>query len=383
MQSKNILPINCTFVTCSLFLSLYLLQALFSSEKIVTDDIVVHRELQSIERTNRRKPDRPSRQYSYGSQLGPEPFDRKATNENESKDGSRMITSHQFVITGDKSAEDLTLCCLNDMRNAVEDTVEDILEIFQNENRKLHSYNKNSQSRTLFYDTSIQYLLFTSLIRKLSSCLKKSNIYSFSKPYLFLIKTLRRLHFEINNLECPGSYSSVAVKFVTELTLSESNTGMSSQKLNQKINESIHNGDMKLSMYRYGFPSSDILSLQAMLCPGETLKPSAMPSVVPTVRQPTVNAVSLLFQVSLAGGKNSVELSECCREQVLNGAKKSLSAVLDGLSGRRHLDTKKRRYLEKENEIMALEVDNFWDNPGTNRFLYMKDRPNLQILFIV
>ncbi len=129
---------------------------------------------------------------------------------------------------------------------------------------------------------------------------------------------------------------------------------------------------MRLSMYRYGFPSIDRISLQAMLCPGDTLKPSATPSVVPTVRQPTVNAVSLLFQVSLAGGRSSVELSECCREQILNGAKKSLGAVLDGLSGRRHLGSKNKRFLEKGNEIMALEIDSFWDIPGKTCFLHLQ-----------
>lgn len=138
-------------------------------------------------------------------------------------------------------------------------------------------------------------------------------------------------------------------------------SSLDSQTLDDKIIESVDNGELREAMYRWGFPSSDTLSLTAKLCPGETLAPSAYPSITPTVRQPTNTAVSLLFQVALVGGKTSVELSECCREQVLNGARKSLGAVLGGLSGR-YLQNNDR-YLA-ENEILDLQIESIWDNPG-------------------
>ena len=171
MQSKNTSSTICILITCTISLSLYLLLSLFSSEKIVSHERIVNRVLQSVERTYRPKPERPSRKNSSGTQLEPKPLDRKPTNGNKSNDDYRIITSHQFVITGDRSAEDLTSCCLNEMIHAVEDTLDRIIENFQNENRKLRSYDQNSHFRSLMYDTSIQYLLFTNLIRKLPSIL--------------------------------------------------------------------------------------------------------------------------------------------------------------------------------------------------------------------
>lgn len=173
MQSKNILSKIFILITCAISLSLYLLQSLFSSEKTVPNERMVNRALQSVERTNRTKPERPSRQHSFETQLGSVSLDRKPTNENESNDGYRVITSHQFVITGDKSADDLTSCCLNEMTNVIKDTLDEIIEKFQNENRKLRSYDQNSHFRSLMYDTSIQYLVFTNLNRKLPFLLEE------------------------------------------------------------------------------------------------------------------------------------------------------------------------------------------------------------------
>ena len=165
----------------------------------------------------------------------------------------------------------------------------------------------------------------------------------------------------VSRIGCPNAHNSVAVKFITVVTFEEHITTLNSQTLDDKIIESVNNGQLRETMYRYGFPGSDTLSLTATLCPGDTLSPSAYPSITPTVRQPTNTAVSLLFQVALVGGKTSVELSECCREQVLNGARKSLGAVLSSLSGR-HLHNYDR-YLTG-NGILDLQIESIWDNPG-------------------
>ncbi len=117
----------------------------------------------------------------------------------------------------------------------------------------------------------------------------------------------------------------------------------------------VDTGRLKDIFDRLGFSQAQSISSEFFPCVIKTEGPSSVPSILtatPSFVKPP-NSVSLLFQIGLSGGKTSAENSECCRTNIVNGAKASLNKVLDGLSGRR-LNLSTNNYLQTlsiQNEV--------------------------------
>ena len=151
--------------------------------------------------------------------------------------------------------------------------------------------------------------------------------------------------FSILGKECFSSPKYfVKAKFFSQLVLAEGNVAITSSFIANEFQKSIENGELEENIIRGGVSKDQIgeLSMDGgapahLLCANDVL-PSASPtseaSSSPSLA-PIEAPLSLLFQVALAGGKTASELSECCRDQVLDGARLSLSGILVGLDGRR------------------------------------------------
>ncbi len=99
----------------------------------------------------------------------------------------------------------------------------------------------------------------------------------------------------------------------------------------------IDEGDLAAFFWRNNFNEAQKISTKYNRCYVPTQSPSVVPTFIstsPSISKPP-GAVSILFQVSLCGGKSANELSECCREQIIVSAKKSMSEIMTIVSGRK------------------------------------------------
>lgn len=114
-------------------------------------------------------------------------------------------------------------------------------------------------------------------------------------------------------------------------------TTIAEQDLRDRMKVYIEEGDLSSYFWRNDFNDALFLSTGYSKCSFETGSPSGIPTVItasPSRTKPP-GAVSVLFQVGLAGGKTAQDVSECCREKLITSAKKAMSQILGGLSGRK------------------------------------------------
>ena len=165
--------------------------------------------------------------------------------------------------------------------------------------------------------------------------------------------------------------------------LNQTDTTNVEQVVRGRIKDYIDEGDLGVYFWRNNFDKAQSISTVYQECDFQTSSPSAIPTVItasPSIPKPP-GAVSILFQVGIAGGKTATELSECCREQITKSAKKSMSLILGGLGGRRlesssqneeHYDKATSQYLgitrrlpeETEEPPIFCDIDSLFDDPG-------------------
>ena len=156
------------------------------------------------------------------------------------------------------------------------------------------------------------------------------------------------------------------------------------QDVRGRIKEYIDEGFLlDAYFWRNNLNEAIFISTEYQKCEIKTASPSGVPTVItasPSIPKPP-GAVSILFQVGLAGGKTAKETNECCREQIITSAKKSMSKILGGLSGRRlelsspkeayhttdtsqHLDVTRWLPEDVEEPEIFCDLDSLTDDPG-------------------
>ena len=130
------------------------------------------------------------------------------------------------------------------------------------------------------------------------------------------------------------------------------------QIISGRIKDYIDGGELATYFWRNTFNEAQSISVGYQKCSFKTSSPSAIPTVItasPSIPKPP-GAVSVLFQVGIAGGRNANELSECCREKIITSAKKAMSQILGGLGGRRlELSSHKEvHYNEATSQYLAI-----------------------------